>query len=123
MTPDGRTGDAAPGHYDRSGRFQCRLPAPPPPVRSRSDAARDYERLKAAFRSLLDAHDSEHGAAISGGGGGGGGGGCGPAPSPSATYDSFDEAIAAANAVSVTLCEWKADVEAAAPAPAPAAGS
>lgn len=41
------------------------------------------------------------------------GGGRDGAPSPSAVYDAFDEAIAAANAVSDALCEWNEAVAAA----------
>ena len=99
-----RSHNSAPGQYDRSGGFRCRLPAPPPAVRGRSDAVRDCERLGAAFRSLIDCHDA---AARELGGG---------APSPSGMYDAFDEAIAAANAVSDTLCEWRAALAAAAAA-------
>ena len=85
--------------YDRSrGSSAPRLPAVPPAVRSRNDAVRDYDRLAAAFARLLvealpPSPPSQHGS-------------CSP-NTPRRGCDSIDEAIAAANALSETLCEWR----------------
>ena len=92
-------GPAGARQYDRSrGTSAPRLPAVPPAVRSRNDAIRDYDRLAAAFaRLLVEALP--------------------PSPpsqaaprspnTPRRECDSIDEAIAAANALSETLCEWR----------------
>lgn len=82
-------------HYDRSRTSgPRRLPTPPLAVRSRSDAMRDYDRLAAAFKGLLAASPSQatqH-----------------KAPNtPRHEFEAIDEAIAAANALSETLCEWR----------------
>ena len=85
--------------YDRSrGSSAPRLPAVPPAVRSRNDAVRDYDRLAAAFARLLvealpPSPPSQPGS-------------CSP-NTPRRDCDSIDEAIAAANALSETLCEWR----------------
>ena len=92
-------GHAGARRYDRSrGSRAPRLPAVPFAVRSRNDAIRDYDRLAAAFaRLLVEALPP-------------------PPPSqpgsrspntPRRECDSIDEAIAAANALSETLCEWR----------------
>ena len=67
-------------------------------MRSRNDAIRDYDRLAAAFARLLvealpPSPPSQPGP-------------CSP-NTPRRDCDSIDEAIAAANALSETLCEWR----------------
>ena len=92
-------GPAGARRYDRSrGSSAPRLPAVPPAVRSRNDAIRDYDRLAAAFARLLvealpPPPPSQPGP-------------CSP-NTPRRDCDSIDEAIAAANALSETLCEWR----------------
>ena len=94
MTPPASPADPA-AQYDRSHGFAgCSLPAPPLSTRRRADAIRDYNRLKDAFRAMLDADAP-------------------PAPgcepnTPRRLHDALDEAIAASNAVSHALYEWKA---------------
>ena len=85
--------------YDRSrGSSAPRLPAVPPAVRSRNDAIRDYDRLAAAFaRLLVEALPTSPPSQP-----------CSNSPNtPRRDCDSIDEAIAAANALSETLCEWR----------------
>ena len=97
---------SARGRYDRSRGFRGpALPAMPPAVRARRDVERDRERLDAALRTLFDeqsfvpSRDAAPGKAPN---------------TPRQTHDSFDEAIAAANALSDVLCEWNAAAVAAA---------
>ena len=95
--------------YDRSRGFAPRsLPTPPPAMRCRSDAVRDHDRLASAFKELLamplPASSSQ------------------PTPpsgsqprTPRPELDAFDDAIAAANAMSDTLCEWRLAIASDAP--------
>ena len=85
-------------------------------MRCRSDAARDYDRLVAAFRVLLDeSPDPPPSLAEMRRNGG-------SPPSPRAFYDAMDEAIAAASAVYDTLCEWRDAGSAVAASPDEASG-
>ena len=95
------SGTAA-SQYDRSRVSGPRhLPTPPPAVRGRNDAIRDHERLSFAFRGLLAASPpSTHRQA-------------GAPSTPCHEFDAFDEAIAAANALSDTLREWRSAAAAA----------
>ena len=92
-------GPAGARRYDRSrGSGAPRLPAVPPAVRARNDAIRDYDRLAAAFARLLvealpPSPPSQPGS--------------NSPNTPRRECDSIDEAIAAANALSETLCEWR----------------
>lgn len=100
--PHARTSPANP--YDRSRGFAPRsLPMPPPAVRCRGDAVRDHDRLASAFKQLLamplpSPSPSPSSPAPSA---------CSPPRTPRPEFDAFDEAIAAANALSDTLCEWR----------------
>ena len=82
-------------YYDRSRTSgPQRLPTPPLAVRSRSDAMRDFDRLAAAFKGLLSASPPQAAQR--------------DAPSTARhEFEAIDEAIAAANALSETLCEWR----------------
>lgn len=95
--------------YDRSRGFAPRsLPTPPPAMRCRGDAMRDYDRLASAFKELLAMPLSTSSPQPTPPGGS-------PCRTPRPEFDAFDDAIAAANALSDTLCEWRLAIASDAP--------
>lgn len=113
--PHARASPAPANPYDRSRGFAPHsLPTPPPAVRCRSDAMRDYDRLTSTFKELLAMPPPASSPQPTPPGGS-------PPRTPRPEFDAFDDAIAAANAMSNTLCEWRLAIAAGAPA-TPGAG-
>ena len=76
-------------------------------MRCRGDAMRDYDRLASAFKELLAMPLPSSSSPVPPA--------CSPPRTPRPEFDAFDDAIAAANALSDTLCEWRLAIASDAP--------